>query len=232
MEVEYLSSIKASEFISVIKYHNIWIQKVCLTLSRRASEIIKEVYESGKLEKEFKIEDDPVTKADFMAQFIIETGLERSFPNLRIVGEEGDKGLPSDFEFEKLDKDIFESLLIPLIEEDSENLDQEELIKYKDKVYKGKDMCVLIDPLDGTKPFVEGKLSAVTTLIMLCVDSTPVIGVIAQAFELGNDAFQPITYVACRDIPRVIAVQNNGYYEHDIIQIFRPFKQLENEDKM
>ena len=43
-------------------------------------------------------------------------------------------------------------------------------------------VSVYIDPLDGTKNFAKGKYDAVTTLVAIVVDNTPVFGVICKPF--------------------------------------------------
>ena len=46
---------------------------------------------------------------------------------------------------------------------------------------------VWVDPLDGTKDFVNGNLSAVTVLIGLAIDGAPKAGVIYYPFK-DNDS--------------------------------------------
>ena len=46
---------------------------------------------------------------------------------------------------------------------------------------------VWIDPLDGTKDFVKGNLSAVTVLIGLAIDGIPKIGVVHNPFRTNEN---------------------------------------------
>lgn len=158
-----------------------------------------------------------------MAQYIIETGLKKIYPFIKIVGEEGDKGLPSDFDFEKLDLDIFKNL--------TEKFEEFDLSGFNSKEYEFSDACVFIDPLDGTRGFVKGKLEIVTTLITLCTDSVPQVGIVGQGFLNGNDSFEPRTVVGCRDIPFVVQLRDLGYYEHEIEEVFQPFEDFDEEGK-
>ena len=46
---------------------------------------------------------------------------------------------------------------------------------------------VWIDPLDGTKDFCNGNLSAVTVLIGLAIDGVPKIGVVHNPFKTNEN---------------------------------------------
>ena len=86
-----------------------------------------------------------------------------NFPGLRIVGEEGDlkdvSGLPAKAPnlnlLDSCDKDV----LVPK-----------------------NDICVWVDPLDGTKMFAKGKYEAVSVLIGVCFKGHPVLGIIHQPY--------------------------------------------------
>ena len=53
--------------------------------------------------------------------------------------------------------------------------------------FKAKDALVWIDPLDGTKDFVLGNLSAVTVLIGLVIKGVPKIGVVHNPFKTNEN---------------------------------------------
>ena len=49
----------------------------CLDITPKSSQIIREVAQSGDLQKQFKVGDDPVTQADINAQALIEASLKQ-----------------------------------------------------------------------------------------------------------------------------------------------------------
>lgn len=51
--------------------------------------------------------------------------------------------------------------------------------------YYAKDLCIWLDPLDGTKEFVKGKLQFVTCMIGVSYKDRPLFGVISRPFELS-----------------------------------------------
>jgi 3'-phosphoadenosine 5'-phosphosulfate (PAPS) 3'-phosphatase len=52
---------------------------------------------------------------------------------------------------------------------------------------------VWIDPLDGTKDFTMGNLSAVTVLIGLAIDGVPKLGVVHNPFKTNESDSKGIT---------------------------------------
>ena len=50
-----------------------------------------------------------------------------------------------------------------------------------------EDATVWIDPLDGTKDFCKGNLSAVTVLIGLAIDGVPKLGVVHNPFKTNDN---------------------------------------------
>ena len=66
-------------------------------------------------------------------------------------------------------------------------------VTYRDEIYpkfdefQAKDAHVWIDPLDGTKDFVQGNLSAVTVLIGLVIKGCPKIGVVHNPFKTNEN---------------------------------------------
>lgn len=91
-----------------------------------------------------------------MPRRFIETNLKMAFPDVRIVGEEGDLGAV-DPEDEAVMKELAS------IRPDLSCLNN----KWKDAadlLLPAKDLCVWIDPLDGTREFTEGRFNYVSTL--------------------------------------------------------------------
>jgi len=59
-----------------------------------------------------------------------------------------------------------------------------------------KDALVWIDPLDGTKDFTLGNLSAVTVLIGLAIEGVPKIGIVHNPFRTNDNDGKGITLFA------------------------------------
>lgn len=53
--------------------------------------------------------------------------------------------------------------------------------------FQAEDAHVWIDPLDGTKDFVKGNLSACTVLIGLVINGIPKIGVVHHPFKTNEN---------------------------------------------
>ena len=148
------SKINSNQFISV-----------SLILAEQACKIIREIHNEGVFSTKFKVGDDPVTKADFTAQWIVETGLKKAFPGIKIIGEEGSNGIPSEFDFNNFDLNKFDDF------------------GFEKRDYNLDDCCVFIDPLDGTRNYIKGELYAVSCLITLACNKIPVAAIIAKPFE-------------------------------------------------
>lgn len=94
--------------------------------------------------------------------------LRKNFPGIVAIGEEGKQAhgeIPEDWVVTDEDSEA-KSLIIPE--------------KYAGT--KLEDICVWVDPLDGTKEYTEGLLDHVTILIGIAVGKTAVAGVINQPF--------------------------------------------------
>lgn len=139
---------------------------VCMGAARISSQIIRAVHESGNLEVESKstVEFDPVTKADTEAQKAINGYVHSFIPGVCIIGEE-----------DVVEKEYQETPAIPT-EFSSFNgpfgssLDISRIVLY-------------VDPLDGSRAFVEGSLHEVTTLIGISYDGDAIGGIIGLPFS-------------------------------------------------
>jgi 3'(2'), 5'-bisphosphate nucleotidase len=178
------------------------LMSACIYLARRGGDIIKEEHNKGIISLNAhnkKTEGDTrtvtemeahevLTVADGRAQDAIITSLRSLFgPNLRIVGEEGE--CPEE-ELATKWSDIIN---------DDEQLQHAALLHPFNNVplqlkesLTAADVCLWIDPLDGTKEFVLGNLTNVSVLIGIAVCDRPVAGVILQPFVGGGD----VTYGA------------------------------------
>eukprot|EP01116_Phalansterium_solitarium_P024551 TRINITY_DN9020_c0_g1_i1.p1 TRINITY_DN9020_c0_g1~~TRINITY_DN9020_c0_g1_i1.p1 ORF type:complete len:312 (+),score=76.10 TRINITY_DN9020_c0_g1_i1:144-1079(+) len=146
---------------------------VCVQASAAAGEIIRSFQRSG-FQTEFKSDESPVTQADINAQKLIVALLRKYRSNLVYVGEE-DASLSNASDPPTTDLQPDDSLVdCSLVPEEYQSVPLAEL-------------CVFIDPLDGTREFVRGNWASVTTLIGIAVRGLPVAGVIGQPFgPLGN----------------------------------------------
>ena len=134
---------------------------------------------SGKIK--FKEEGDArsaMTIADTTAQKVIVSSLLGKYPELNIVGEE-DEPIEIDGASKK---ELNDALLdnvdfyTPTTLKESADLDEPPERLCLDEV------VVYVDPLDGTREFVEGRLSNVQCLIGLCWRGRPLMGSIGLPF--------------------------------------------------
>lgn len=105
----------------------------------RAGKIIREVMAHGGLNIIDKGKNDFQTEADRSAQRCIIASLSHQFPNITIIGEEGltNCEVPSDWIVTEADQEVLK-LKLPAHLEDIDP----------------KDVCVWVDPLDGTYAFL------------------------------------------------------------------------------
>jgi len=140
-----------------------------VAIADRAGEIVRDIWSGGDLgivEKTGK--DDLQTQADRSAQNCIVASLARQYPQLTVVGEEGEQdlsGVPADWIVEDADTTV-SSLPCPA------RLVGTSL----------SDITVWVDPLDGTKEYTQGLLDHVTVLIGIAVGKEAVAGVIHQPY--------------------------------------------------
>jgi len=141
-----------------------------VAIADKAGEIVRDIMTKGDLgivEKTGK--DDLQTQADRSAQDCIIASLAKQFPNLTVVGEEGDQdlsGVPAEWIVASADPEAAKKLSCP--------------DKYKNVTMD--DLTVWVDPLDGTKEYTQGLLDHVTVLIGIAVGKQSVAGVIHQPF--------------------------------------------------
>ncbi|KAG5881398.1 hypothetical protein JTB14_012014 [Gonioctena quinquepunctata] len=113
--------------------------------------------------------NDVQTEADRSAQRCIVASLSKQFPDVTIIGEEGELNgtdeVPSDWLVTESDTSVL-SLTCPLPFVNT----------------KPDDIVVWVDPLDGTSEYTEGLLDHVTVLIGVAVEGRAVAGVIHQPY--------------------------------------------------
>lgn len=124
-----------------------------------------------------------MTIADTAAQKVIVSSLLSKYPELNIVGEEDepieiDVGSKKELNDTMLDEVDF--YLPTFVKESGDFVDAPEELKLDEIV-------VYVDPLDGTREFVEGRLSNVQCLIGLCWRGRPLMGAIGLPFGMSED---------------------------------------------
>ncbi len=118
-----------------------------------------------------------MTVADTAAQKIIVSSLLKSFPSLRIIGEEDDS-VERDDEMESC------SVVLNLdLELDFQTVFQNSKLPVVPDELDLDDIVVYVDPLDGTREFVEGRLDNVQCLVGACYKNIPVMGAIGLPFN-------------------------------------------------
>eukprot|EP00588_Corethron_pennatum_P009268 CAMPEP_0194273918 /NCGR_PEP_ID=MMETSP0169-20130528/7153_1 /TAXON_ID=218684 /ORGANISM="Corethron pennatum, Strain L29A3" /LENGTH=356 /DNA_ID=CAMNT_0039017003 /DNA_START=132 /DNA_END=1202 /DNA_ORIENTATION=- len=167
------------------------LMSACIHLARRGGQIIAEEHAKGRLDAHNKkvsgdtrsvaemAANEVLTVADGRAQDAIITGLRGMFPGLRIVGEEGD--VPGEEP----------ALLFADVPPLGHPFDVPPPLAAS---LTAADVCLWVDPLDGTKEFVMGNLASVSVLIGVALRDRPVAGVILQPFVGG--AGGEVTYGA------------------------------------
>eukprot|EP01126_Amoeba_proteus_P029206 TRINITY_DN2879_c0_g1_i10.p1 TRINITY_DN2879_c0_g1~~TRINITY_DN2879_c0_g1_i10.p1 ORF type:complete len:281 (+),score=60.59 TRINITY_DN2879_c0_g1_i10:90-932(+) len=152
-----------------------------IDLCRIAAVRIREILKSGELEIHQKGVNDPVTLADFEAQIIIESGLRKVWPNLKVIGEEDVNGRA------RCDIHPSTTLLADRV------LKQESFLL--------EDLIVYVDPIDATREFTLGNREAPMTLIGVVLKSTPIAGVIFQPLLENNNLFWGIVGYGVEGLP-------------------------------
>jgi len=178
----------------------------CVDASLRGCSVIQSYAPSlagggtdGALHKEANNPKSVVTAADIEAQKVIVDALRKTFgPKLRIIGEEDDDdggdGAGSsavdedDSDVELLRMDILAACT------DHEECEEEETVPLSDYV-------LYVDPLDGTREFVEGRVENVACLIGIASnDGRAVAGAVGVPFPKNGDdgaaAKEACTYYA------------------------------------
>ncbi|KAI8889037.1 3',5'-bisphosphate nucleotidase [Backusella circina FSU 941] len=144
-----------------------------LTASKVCQSVFQHLVANETLTKNDK---SPVTVADFSAQAIVNTWLEKEFPSDPIVGEEDSKDLQGDAG-KVLREKVF-SLTNGVLSED-QKLTEEQILQAIDRGnYVGgpKGRHWALDPIDGTKGFLRGGQYAVC--LALIVDGIVQVGVV------------------------------------------------------
>ncbi|KAK0182837.1 hypothetical protein PV327_000931 [Microctonus hyperodae] len=138
-----------------------------VTVSSQAGKIIRDIFTRGELNIIDKGVNDIQTEADRSAQNCIIESLSRQFPDVTIIGEEGPSRceVPPEWIITDMDQEVLKIKLPNHLENISP-----------------KDVCVWVDPLDGTSEYAQGLINHITVLIGIAVGSKAVGGVIHQPY--------------------------------------------------
>ena len=132
-----------------------------------------------------------LTTADVRAQAVIVDGLRRAFPGVVLVGEEdeGEEGAAALAEraawWPAGGQELQGGCGVCGVSVVSEELPDEY------RALRLSELVVFIDPLDGTREFVHGRLDAVQTLIGVAWRGRPVAGAIGLPFHDGRAGRAP-----------------------------------------
>ena len=187
-------------------------------LANRSGILIRHVFESGNLRiidksaqihKELQGQQalkakDPQTIADITVQQLIKLSLLNTFPGISVIGEEDEENDTN------LINPIKPSLNLPDLYYKNEVFASYLTGMYSKTINQAldaKDVCVWIDPIDGTKEYTEGIKDAVTCLIGIAYKGNPIAGII-------NRPFSNQTIFGCVDIP-VLFFEKRAYSKSD-----------------
>ena len=155
------------------------IRRVHATLERESDD------ELAVMNADYKIEGDPrsaLTAADLASQRAVVDALERAWPGLRVVAEEDDAQASSS------DGDV----------EDPAELRRDLCVDLEGRAPRVAplgDITVFVDPLDGTREFVEGRVWNVQVLVGIAVHGEAVAGAVGLPFANGSsDSATAVVY--------------------------------------
>jgi len=140
-----------------------------VAIADKAGDIVRNIFSGGKLGIVEKTgADDLQTQADRSAQDCILASLYTQYPELSVVGEEGELDMSS-VDKNMIVEDVAKEVLKISCQSEWSQI-------------KLEDLTVWVDPLDGTKEYTQGLLDHVTVLIGIAVGSKAVAGVIHQPY--------------------------------------------------
>jgi len=176
------------------------LASTCIDAGRQGCEVIRSFHQvhQNAIDGQLKIGGDPrsvVTACDVDTQAKIIMGLRKTWGDeITIIGEEDEAESPFEQNHGEhnpllLRKDILfdnqeVSTVIP------QDLDEEIPLD---------ELVIFVDPVDGTREFVEGRLRNVACLIGIARGSRPIAGIISVPFPAGDVATPAATYYAVAD---------------------------------
>ena len=161
-------------------------QRGCSEIRRVHATLDRDVGALSEVEVDYKISGDirsALTSADTAAQSAVVNALKRAWPGIRIVGEED---LACSVDTDCTTGSVCSSELC-VIEEESSALRTDLCMGMRDaRLEPLDDITVFVDPLDGTREFVEGRVWNCQTLIGISVRGIAVAGAIGLPFASGS----------------------------------------------
>lgn len=146
-------------------------------IADRAGNIVRDIMSKGDLQIVDKGVNDLQTEADRSVQRCILASLHSQFPGVTVIGEEEPTA--------DLDADWVE------LSQSEDVLACDAKLPQDLRDVPEKDICVWVDPLDGTNEYTQGMLDHVTVLIGIAVNGRAVAGVMHQPYynyKAGPDA--------------------------------------------
>ena len=151
---------------------------VCVEVAERAGVVIRHVRASGDLDAVEKHANDPVTRADFAAQTLIFGTLRARWPRLPLVGEEDEARCAR--------ADIAPLLALartaPIQTAPDATVVLPPALRTALCAVPVRELCVYVDPLDGTREYTRGRDEPVMVLIGVTRGGVPLAGVTHQPF--------------------------------------------------
>ena len=142
----------------------------CVALAEGAGALIREVYhQSGAVAVTYKGggSSDPVTTADWRAQRHIAGSLALAYPGLLVIGEEDEEAVAAQDDV-PLDPGAGLGAVLP-----------EHQLPAELQSLELSGLVIWLDPLDGTRSFVERRPADVTTMIGIAYRGAPLAGVVS-----------------------------------------------------
>jgi len=161
---------------------------------------------SGNIQ--FKEENDArsaLTIADTSAQRVIVSSIQGAYPNLHIVGEEDESvQVDTDYQYTLKNDLLVNYEWITRSDGKADEPPPEELDINL--------LTVFVDPLDGTREFVEGRLPNVQSLIGVTYKGTPLMGAVGLPFPTTNDnnSTEVLFGLVGKGIGKVCTKKNEG----------------------
>jgi len=160
------------------------VVSVCGFLAAQAGEVIRAVHrrreDGGYIATQMKDPNDSrtyLTVADQRAQHVIISGIRRKWPNIMIVGEEDEEDCQVGL------KDWQDQPQVSLVDSCERIVIQDIPQEYLD--VKVEDLCLFVDPVDGTREFVQGRIHSCQTLIGVAWRGRPIAGIVGLPFHDG-----------------------------------------------
>ena len=177
------------------------LASTCIDAGNQGCNVIRSFHAAHQDAKggKLKIGGDPrsvVTKCDIDAQERIISGLRKTWGNeIRIIGEEDEDDGPVE---PKMEAEFISDLLRKDILFDNEEVGTV-VPQDLDEEIPLEELVIFVDPVDGTREFVEGRLQNVACLIGIARNARPIAGIIGVPFPDGDLSSEAEVHYAVAD---------------------------------